>query len=183
LAKQGLQDVRESVALLRHTEPESAPLDEVLAAVVHGDDEDGVHPSVSLDVSGVRRRVSTTVQHALRRVLQEALTNVRRHSAATRVAVRLRFEPACVVLDVEDNGGAREHDSAVRDGSAIRERDYVGRTLDSWAPNDETTRSTTPLSHGHGLLGIRERVHLLGGRATFRVVPGSGFRVEVSVPA
>src|SRR5690606_21049267 len=69
LAKQGLQDVRESVALLRHAETESAPLDQVLAAVVSGDDDDGVQPSVSLAVTGVRRHVSKTVQHALRRVL------------------------------------------------------------------------------------------------------------------
>jgi signal transduction histidine kinase len=40
----------------------------------------------------------------LYRVLQEALNNVARHSESGRAAVRLRFQPELVVLEVEDEG-------------------------------------------------------------------------------
>lgn len=162
LAKEGLQDVRESVSLLRHTTTEPEPLEEALAELVRGDTESGAVPSVNLEVEGVRRRVSDTLRHALRRVLQEALTNVNRHSNATRVDVRLCFEPQQVVLDVEDDGTQ----------GAARCR------------NSDAAAGSDPLrGAGHGLLGISERVHLLGGKAWFGATPSGGFRVKVTVPA
>lgn len=162
LAKQGLQDVRESVALLRQHEREPEPLAAVLAEIARGEDETGASPTVGLSVSGEPRRVSDTVQHALRRVLQEALTNVNRHANAKRVDVRLCFEPERVLLEIEDDGT-----SVAAPGGSQRAPDGAGVTRGS----------------GNGLLGISERVHLLSGDATFGPTPTGGFRVKVTVPA
>lgn len=154
LAKQGLQDVRESVSLLRSATPnESRPLEATLAELVEQDGEEAGTFTVALDVNGETRRVSDTVQHVLRRVLQEALTNVRRHSEAKRVHVQLAFEPEHVVLAVENDGVAHVP-TAVGDA--------------------ENT--------GYGLIGIRERLHLLGGKATFGATADGTFRVTVMVP-
>ena len=61
---------------------------------------------------------------AVLRLLQESLTNVARHARATRVAVRLQFEPGAVTLEVRDDGcGLAAGSGAGRHGLAgMRER-------------------------------------------------------------
>jgi PAS domain S-box-containing protein len=82
--------------------------------------------------------VSPDEELALFRVAQEALTNVHRHSSSPWVAVRLRAEPASLVLEIEDAGhgipaaGAADQDSS---GSFV----------------------------GVGVAGMRERIRQLGG--------------------
>jgi signal transduction histidine kinase len=60
---------------------------------------------------GASRPIPDTVAIHVYRVLQEALSNVARHSGADRARVRLQFEPASLRLEVEDHG--RGFDSAV----------------------------------------------------------------------
>ena len=82
------------------------------------------------------------------RIVQEALTNARRHANAGRVTVGLTYGPGSVDVEVEDDGAApRPHD---------------GR--------------------GHGLLGMRERVAMLGGELTTGAGRDGGFRVAVRLP-
>lgn len=169
LAKQGLEDVRESVSLLRSTTRDAEPFETVLEGLLYPDSEEA-RPLVSLEVTGVRRRVPDTVQHALRRVLQEALTNVRRHSDAKRVEVRLCFEAQHILLDVEDDGTAGSKRTGGENTNAV-DRRQASSTIEE------------PQRTGHGLLGISERVHLLGGNATFGATPSGGFRLQVTVPA
>ena len=54
--------------------------------------------------TGSERALDREVAIHLYRVMQEALNNVARHSKSTRAAVRLRYLPGSVVLEVEDNG-------------------------------------------------------------------------------
>jgi signal transduction histidine kinase len=89
------------------------------------------------------------------RILQEALTNVHKHSGATEVRVRLRHVGDGVELMVEDNGQGFEP-SAV--GTA----------------NDRDVRM--------GLPSIEERAVLLGGIATITSATGQGCRVRVRFP-
>jgi signal transduction histidine kinase len=82
------------------------------------------------------------------RVVQEALTNVRRHSRATHAGVSLRYGHGFLEIDVRDNG-------------------------------------TQPARHarpGHGLIGMRERVHLYGGEFTAGPEGAGGFRVRAVLP-
>ena len=54
--------------------------------------------------TGEARELDREVTIHLYRVMQEALSNIARHAKGTRAAVRLRYLPTSVVLEVEDNG-------------------------------------------------------------------------------
>jgi signal transduction histidine kinase len=98
--------------------------------------------------------LSPALESACYRVIQEALTNVARHAHATEVRVRLVLEPREIHLEVQDNG--RGFDPA------------AGRV--AGAPG------------GRGLVGMRERVELLGGTIRIDTRPGAGTRVRVDLP-
>jgi signal transduction histidine kinase len=64
---------------------------------------------VHVDVQGRRRPLPPQVEVAAYRLVQEALTNVVRHSGATTALVRLSYNPDALVVQVDDNGlGALE---------------------------------------------------------------------------
>ena len=92
--------------------------------------------------------LSEEIEVAVFRVVQEALTNVARHSDASRVSVFVGGERGRLRVVVEDNG--------------------VG--FDPEAP----TRRL-------GLMGIRERVTILGGTVTIDSSPGQGTAVTVEI--
>ncbi|MEU8813604.1 histidine kinase [Actinoplanes sp. NPDC048796] len=72
--------------------------------------------AVSLNEFGERALVPAPVATAVYRVVQESLTNTVRHAGAGRVAVTVRYAPASVVVDVQDDGTAPE---VVIDGNGI----------------------------------------------------------------
>lgn len=87
---------------------------------------------------------------ALYRTLQEALTNVLRHSVASRVRLSLQARGEVLELTVADNG--------------------VGKA-----------EEVVPRSRG-GLLGMRERAEMAGGRCWLTDAPGGGLQVRLSLP-
>ncbi|KVR34130.1 histidine kinase, partial [Burkholderia ubonensis] len=90
---------------------------------------------------------------ALFRIVQEALTNVARHADATRVMLTLKVDDGYCMLRIADNGhGAPERPQAVRDHPSF------------------------------GLIGIRERAHMLDGTVTIDSEPGNGFTITVALP-
>ncbi|MEW6568663.1 MAG: sensor histidine kinase [Chloroflexota bacterium] len=107
---------------------------------------------VSVEVTGEPRDIPSTVSTALFRVAQEALTNVVRHAHASYALVHLEFVNDSLRLRVADNG--RGFDPA-----------RVGSETHTW-----------------GLLGMEERVHLLGGTMKPETAPGYGTMVEVTLP-
>ncbi len=149
LAKDGLAEVRRSVAALRASPMESRPLPEAIAALADECRAGGV--VVDYQVQGAPRRLALPSEMALYRTAQEALTNVRKHARASRVDLRLDYAAAAGVrLTVQDNGVG-----------AVDPADREGR---------------------FGLLGVRERMNLLGGQVRIQTAPGQGFRLEVDVP-
>ena len=111
---------------------------------------------VRLDLPESMPRLSSANELTLFRVVQEALTNVQRHSASPWVAVRLEVLPAAVSLEVEDAGRGMAHDHPSRG-----------------APTLPTL--------GVGLAGMRERIRQVGG--TFAVESaGAGTRIRATVP-
>jgi signal transduction histidine kinase len=62
----------------------------------------GIECEVSLPEDS--RRVSSVVATTVYRIIQEALTNVARHSNATRVELRLRFRDSAVLIEIRDDG-------------------------------------------------------------------------------
>jgi signal transduction histidine kinase len=120
LASEGLAEVRRSVAALRPSPLDDAPLPQAIRNLV--DETRRANLAVSFEQTGVARSLSPEVETVLYRAAQEALTNVRKHARASAVEVRLIFESDTARLCVRDNGVGRQE---ARDGvglSGLRER-------------------------------------------------------------
>jgi signal transduction histidine kinase len=113
--------------------------------------------SISLDFhSGLDKlRLPAPVETAVFRIVQEALTNVLKHAQANRVSVILEYRNEELLVIVEDNG----------------------RGFSPEAPLTEKERG------GLGLVGIYERVALVGGKLNIESEPGSGTTLVVRIPA
>ncbi|MBL7254026.1 sensor histidine kinase [Paractinoplanes lichenicola] len=106
----------------------------------------GAGLTVTLNEFGERADVPAAVATAIYRVVQEALTNTVRHAMAQRVTITLRYAPASVLVDVQDDGTAPE---LVIDGNGIagmRERvAALGGALTAGAGKSGfTVRATIP---------------------------------------
>jgi len=88
------------------------------------------------------------------RVAQEALTNVTRHAQASMARVDITQIPGAVRMEVSDNGKSFQ----------------VGKTL--LAKNNKRL----------GLVGMRERVEMVGGNLTIESTPGKGTTVRTEIP-
>jgi signal transduction histidine kinase len=108
--------------------------------------------AVSLEVQGRELVLPAGLDLAVFRIVQEALTNARRHAGATRVDVTLRYLEDMVVAEVRDDG--------------------VGCAA----------LTSAGASGGHGLVGMRERASLYGGRVEVGAADGSGFTVRAVLP-
>ncbi|MEH0575147.1 MULTISPECIES: histidine kinase [Streptomyces] len=97
MARDGLEETRQSLSALRG---DLTPLENFLTDLVrasHG---------AEVTVEGERRHLPAEASQAVRRVAQEALTNVRKHAPGAKVRVRLEYGPHEVTLDVRDSGGS-----------------------------------------------------------------------------
>jgi signal transduction histidine kinase len=116
---------------------------------------------VSYERSGPARPVDSAVGIQVYRVLQEALSNVARHSGADRASVRLRFMPAALELEVEDHGKGIDTASPRRGLGIVGMREraaLVGGTIVFVTPAGggtlvRLTVSIAPMEEG----GTRER--------------------------
>jgi signal transduction histidine kinase len=100
------------------------------------------------------QRCSQKIETVLYRVIQEALTNASRHARARLVRVQLSREGQIVCCSIQDDGiGFNSED--VSSGRARR---------------------------GLGLIGIRERLQILGGACEIQSTPGQGTKLNVKLP-
>ncbi|MGW6272957.1 sensor histidine kinase [Streptomyces sp. NPDC055060] len=95
MAREGLAETRQALSALRG---EMTPVEDFLRELVFSD-------KASVSVTGERRALPAEASQAVRRVAQEALTNVRKHAPGAEVFVRLAYEEGEVTLDVRDSGG------------------------------------------------------------------------------
>jgi signal transduction histidine kinase len=144
-----LQDVRRLAVELRPAALDDFGLVPALERLCDTMFEQG---GVAVDVQSYLddRRLPAETETALYRIVQEALTNVRKHASAARVTVRLRQSERFVELLVQDDGAGFDP-RGVRDG-------------------------------GLGLVGMRERVALLGGRMVVDSSEGAGTMLKAEVP-
>src|SRR5215208_4686932 len=127
LTRSNLEEARRSVLDLRASPLEGRPLSEALKSLVdRWEAETGINARYG-EVNG-SRPLPPSVEAALYRICQEALTNAARHAGAGRVAVRLVAAPDRVRLVVEDDGRGFDS-SAVPEGRhglvGMRERAKV----------------------------------------------------------
>ncbi|MGB8648303.1 MAG: GAF domain-containing sensor histidine kinase [Anaerolineae bacterium] len=111
--------------------------------------------TVEFNLSGQRRRLPSQIETVVYRIAQEALNNTVRHAHARAATIDLQFGDQSVVLCVEDNGVGFAPASILKAGAQIR----------AW-----------------GLLGMQERVDLVGGKFEIESAPGRGARLVAEIP-
>ena len=158
---------------------------------------------VRVDVTrfGRPRDLPASIDLSAYRIVQEALTNVVKHARTSSCRVLLGYRDDELTIEVTDNGaglagaglagaglagaglagagsglagaGVAWHGPGVPSGTALMAREGTSLVLDS-AP-------ALP-GAGHGIIGMRERVSLLGGEFSAGPLPGYGFRVTARIP-
>ena len=160
---EALSSLRSMVAVLRSSDPdgEGSPLGPVpgaadLVEVVRHFRDSGTAARVDLSVERPAPALSAPVLAAVHRVVQESLTNAARYArGAEWVRVRLASDRSIAVVTVQDSGGRGEK--------------TAGSDQASWGG-------------GFGIVGMRERVEVLGGSLEAGPEPGGGWTVRAQVP-
>jgi signal transduction histidine kinase len=151
--RQALVEMRRVVGVLRNgDEPTTLDPQPRLAdvpALVEQARKAGLE--VELDVKGDPRSLPAGVDLSAYRIVQEALTNVRKHAGPASVEVRVRYGTHSLRIEVTDDGRSAS------------------------GPDSNGNR-------GHGLIGMRERVALYGGKLDVGPRPEGGFRVLADLP-
>ncbi len=92
---------------------------------------------------------------ALYRVIQEGLTNIARHSKAKNVEIDLESRDNICYLTIKDDGAGFDYSKFLKDRHK---------------------------SSKLGLMGLEERIELLGGRMNIVAIPGKGTKISVELP-
>jgi len=165
-----LREVRSVLSVLRRTgeQPPRAPtpgldrLDELLSHA------EAAGVEISLQVRGDERGLPASVDLAAFRIVQEAVTNIVRHAGAGAATVQLIYDPADLILQIDDDGSgggvAGDGDRLPAGGGG------VARDGDS-----------LPVG-GNGIAGMRERAVALGGELDAGPRSAGGFRVRARLP-
>lgn len=102
---------------------------------------------------GLKERLPSTIEIALYRLVQEAITNIAKHAEAKHASVTLEGHDHSVVVTIEDDGQGFDLQNTMR----ARER-------------------------GLGLFGMQERVSVVGGTLKIDSQPGAGTRIVAEIP-
>jgi signal transduction histidine kinase len=155
-----LHEMRATLGVLRGVDerPPHQPVPGLarLDALVSGTRAAGL--PVTVEIRGPVRDLPASVDLAAYRIVQEALTNTRKHAGPARARVVLHYDENGLAVQVDDDGTGTLAAPAVSDGS---------RTAGG----------------GNGLPGMRERAQALGGMITAESRPEGGFRVRAFLPA
>lgn len=111
---------------------------------------------VDLNLDSEIGRLPEIIELSIYRIVQESLNNIYKHSSATESVITLtRNSPRSLMVYIEDNG--------------------VGI-------DDELTISNSSKDGHYGLIGIEERVSLLGGRLRIQNKPEGGLLIQAEIP-
>jgi two-component system nitrate/nitrite sensor histidine kinase NarX len=153
-ADEAYKDVREAILGLRETVREDDGLEGSLREYLRKySRQTGIAATLTCE-GDTRRALSPRSEVQLLRVVQEALTNTRKHSGAKRVAVRIECAGPTVTLAIEDDGVGFDPASV-----------------------------TMSLEGGFGLASMRERVEQIGGTLDVHTAPNDGTSVIVRLDA
>jgi signal transduction histidine kinase len=102
LGAKALQEVRRSIATLRSNPLQGRSLEDAMAAsVAEFQSTTGIAPNYTLQLS---QPIPSEISTALYRILQESLTNISKHSAATEVSIHLQQRRDSIHLQIADDG-------------------------------------------------------------------------------
>jgi signal transduction histidine kinase len=153
-----LREDTETVAAERKPQPGLQQLNELLDEA-----REAAGTGARLIVRGALSALDPGVELAAYRIVQEALTNARRHAPGAAVDVELHYAGNELRLRIRDNG--------------------PGPAPGPGTPGSAPGLGTPAPDHGHGLLGMRERAAAVGGELRTAEAPGGGFLVEARLPA
>lgn len=105
-------------------------------------------------VFGEPKPLKSVVELAAFRIIQEALTNIKKHSGANNASVRVEFTQEQLNLLISDDG-----------------KGFDKSKLKAFVSEDS----------GYGLLSMRERVELLNGKFEVKASPGKGTKIFASI--
>jgi signal transduction histidine kinase len=160
---QALEELRDLVGVLRASPGEAA--EDVLMPRAGGQAEvpdfaelcaesESVGVPVRLEQSGDAQLASPVVARTVYRIVQESLTNVRKHAPGADATVRVRYTSDQVRLVVRNGAPERGGDAGL-----------------------------TASGSGTGLLGLRQRVELVSGSLAAGPTEDGGFEVDATLPA
>jgi hypothetical protein len=179
IAAEGLEAAQSTAfGASRQPQPGLRQLAELIDAA-----RDAAAAGTRLIISGPVTPLDPGVELAAYRIVQEALTNTRRHAPGAAVDVELHYSRQALRLRVRDNGPGP---AAVPGGS---DQHGPSPTSDSAGPASSGGRPEPgsplgqPTGGGHGLLGMRERAFSVGGSLYTGMAPRGGFLVEALLPA
>ena len=155
LNSQTLQDVHDLVADLRPSLLDNLGLVSALRSQVQAfQKRTRIHAMFSH--TGEKRREDQAIELTIYRIAQEALTNIAKHAKATDVRVRLISRPDRLCLRIRDNGQGFDAEKVL---------DSTQKRRESW-----------------GLLGMQERVSLIGGHFFIRSREDVGTIIQICIP-
>ena len=110
---------------------------------------------VNVTVTGKAKRLSDTLETAIFRAVQEALTNILKHANASNVNINIEFKKNNLIVQIKDDGKGFDADGVM----SFKKR-----------------------KGGLGLLGIKERMQLINGSLTIKSSNGKGTEMILDVP-
>jgi signal transduction histidine kinase len=150
---------------------------------------------VRVDVKRLGQQVDlpASIDLSAYRIIQEALTNVVKHAHTSSCQVLIGYGQDDLLVEITDNGaglpalagaGARAMAVALDRGS-LNGMPHNGVPRNAGAPDRGGYNAQgfgDDPGGGHGIIGMRERVSLLGGVFNAGPLPGYGFRVSARIP-
>jgi signal transduction histidine kinase len=153
---QALNELRQLLTVLRREDlPSAAGVDGIPRLVKEAEDT-GLRVSLHLDTPP--QALPQQVAHACYRIVQEGLSNVRKHAPNAQVRITCELTDRQVHVVVINSADQADHDGP------------------------ETPRAASHAGGGYGLAGIRERVTLAGGRLDVGPTPDGGFALVAWLP-
>ncbi len=151
--KEAYEDVREGIFALRlAASREKGFIPNILAYLREFETQSGIEAQLVIDGDSAGR-LSPTSELQLIRIIQEALTNIRKHSTDSKALLKIESVGEEAKITIEDNGQGFDPDTL----------------------HEEAARH-------YGLQFMRERAESLGGRVEIETKPGEGTKVIVKVP-
>ena len=152
LVREGLDDARQSIWALRSHDAGEQTLPIRLRRLVEQAAESNL--TANLEVHGAYRALAAETEQEILRIAQEAIHNVKRHAAASRLSLRLDYGERTLTLSVVDDG----------------------KGFAAGLP------TASPAGH-YGLTGMRERAALIRAEIKIISEPGMGTTVRLKAPA
>jgi signal transduction histidine kinase len=152
-ARQAYSDVRESIVGLRTLPGSDRTLADVLAEFLQQwRDQSGIETELTIDPA---LRLQASIELQIVRIIQESLTNVRKHARASKARVDVRRQDGQLVVSIQDDGAGFNPEATARGEfpkfglTTMRERAASIRgslDIDSSPGNGTTVRFTMPLA-------------------------------------